>query len=65
MKMKNASNIAAAAGIGVVLVSFILKTIKIIEIDMNDAIKVGAFLKCVFLPVDASVWINNILGKKD
>ena len=63
--MKNASNRAAAAGIGVVLVSFILKTIKIIEIDMNDAIKVGAFLKCVFLPVDASVWINNILGKKD
>jgi hypothetical protein len=31
---------------------------------MNDALKAGGFVKAVFLPVDASLWINNIFGKQ-
>jgi hypothetical protein len=31
---------------------------------MNDALKAGGFVKAVFLPVDASLWISNIFGGK-
>jgi hypothetical protein len=62
IKMKTVSNIAAAAGLAVVLVSFILNAVGLTRVDMNDALKAGGFIKAVFLPVDASVWINNIFG---
>ena len=58
--MKTVSNIFAGLGIAVVIASFILNTLDLTKIDMNDALKVGAFCKGVFLPVDASVWITNI-----
>jgi Spy/CpxP family protein refolding chaperone len=64
IKMKTVSNIAAAAALALVLVSFILNAAKIACIDMNDALKAGGFIKAVFLPVDASVWINNIFGRQ-
>jgi hypothetical protein len=63
LKMKTISNLAAAAGIAIVLVSFILNAAGLTLIDMNDALKAGGFIKAAFLPVDASIWINNIFGK--
>lgn len=66
VKMKTVSNIMAAIGVAVVIVSFVLNACNITTIDITDALKVGAFCKGVFLPVDASVWITNILkGKND
>jgi hypothetical protein len=62
--MKTVSNIAAGAGIGIVIVSFILNAAGIARINMDDALKAGGFVKAVFLPVDASVWINNVFGKQ-
>ena len=50
----------------VVLVSFILNACGITHIAMTDALLAGGFCKGVFLPVDASIWINNIFkGKTD
>jgi hypothetical protein len=64
IKMKTVSNLAAGLGLLIVIVSFILNAAGLARIDMNDAIKAGGFVKAVFLPVDASVWINNIFGKQ-
>jgi hypothetical protein len=64
IKMKTVSNIAAGSALTLVLVSFILNATGLAHIDMNDALKAGGFIKAVFLPVDASVWINNIFGKQ-
>jgi Spy/CpxP family protein refolding chaperone len=64
IKMKTVSNIAAAAALALVLVSFILNATGLAHIDMNDALKAGGFIKAVFLPVDASIWINNIFGRQ-
>ena len=61
--MKNISNCAAVIALLIVLASFILNAMGITHIDMNDAIKAGGFVKAVFLPVDASLWITNIFGK--
>jgi hypothetical protein len=62
--MKTVSNIAAGAALALVLVSFILNAVGLTHINMNDALKAGGFIKAVFLPVDASVWINNIFGRQ-
>ena len=35
------------------------------DIAMTDALMAGGFCKGVFLPVDASIWINNIFKGKD
>ena len=64
IKMKTVSNLAAGLALSIVLASFILNTLGITHIDMTDALKAGGFVKVVFLPVDASVWINNIFGKQ-
>jgi hypothetical protein len=64
IKMKTVSNIAAGAALALVSVSFILNATGLARIDMNDALKAGGFIKAVFLPVDASVWINNIFGRQ-
>jgi hypothetical protein len=64
IKMKKVSNIAAALALLIVLVSFILNAAGLTHIDMNDALKAGGFVKAVFLPVDASLWLNNIFGGK-
>jgi hypothetical protein len=63
--MKTVSNIAAGVGLSIVIVSFILNAAGLAAINMDDALKAGGFVKAVFLPVDASVWINNIFGKQD
>jgi hypothetical protein len=63
IKMKTVSNLAAGLALAIVLASFILNTFGITNIDMTDALKTGGFVKAVFLPVDASVWINNIFCK--
>jgi hypothetical protein len=63
IKMKTVSNAAAALALLIVLVSFILNAAGLAHIDMTDALKAGGFVKAVFLPVDASLWINNIFGK--
>ncbi len=65
IKMKTVSNIMAGVGILVVILSFVLNACEITHIDISDALKVGAFCKCVFLPVDASVWITNALKRND
>jgi hypothetical protein len=65
IKMKTVSNLAAALALCVVLVSFILKCGGVISISMTDAVIAGGFCKAVFLPVDASIWINNIFGDKN
>jgi hypothetical protein len=64
IKMKTVSNIAAGLGLSIVIVSFILNATGLARINMDDALKAGGFVKAVFLPVDASVWINNIFGKQ-
>jgi len=64
IRMRTISNIAAGLALGIVLASFILNTLGITHIDMTDALKTGGFVKAVFLPVDASVWINNIFSKQ-
>jgi len=63
IKMKTVSNLAAGLALAIVLASFVLNALGITRIDMTDALKAGGFVKAVFLPVDASVWINNIFGK--
>jgi hypothetical protein len=65
IKMKTASNIAAGAALALVLVSFILNAANLTSIDMNDALKAGGFIKAVFLPVDASIWITHIFGRRE
>jgi hypothetical protein len=64
IKMKTVSNIAAGAALALVLVSFILNAVGLTHINMNDALKAGGFIKAVFLPVDASVWITNIFSRQ-
>jgi hypothetical protein len=64
IKMKTVSNIAAGLGLSIVIVSFVLNAAGLARINMDDALKAGGFVKAVFLPVDASVWINNIFGKQ-
>jgi hypothetical protein len=64
IKMKTVSNIAAGVGISIVIVSFILNALGLASINMDDALKAGGFVKAVFLPVDASVWINNIFNRQ-
>jgi hypothetical protein len=64
IKMKTVSNIAAGVGIGIVVGAFILNAAGLATINMDDALKAGGFVKAVFLPVDASVWINNIFGRQ-
>jgi hypothetical protein len=64
IKMKTVSNIAAGVGLSIVIVSFILNAAGLTSINMDDALKAGGFVKAVFLPVDASVWINNAFGKQ-
>lgn len=66
ISMKTISNIMAGVGIAIVIISFILNAAGLTSIDMTDALKAGGFCKGVFLPVDASIWINNIFkGKMD
>jgi hypothetical protein len=64
IKMKTLSNLAAGLGLSLVIVSFILNSAGLAHINMDDALKAGGFVKAVFLPVDASVWINNIFGRQ-
>jgi hypothetical protein len=64
IKMKTLSNIAAGAGLSIVIVSFILNAAGLTHINMDDALKAGGFVKAVFLPIDASLWINNIFGRQ-
>lgn len=66
ISMKTVSNIMAGVGILLVIVSFILNACGVTHIAMSDALLAGGFCKGVFLPVDASIWINNIFkGKTD
>jgi hypothetical protein len=65
IKMKTVSNIAAGIGLSIVIVSFILNAAGLARINMDDALKAGGFVKAVFLPVDASVWIDNIFGRQN
>ncbi|MDR1300921.1 MAG: hypothetical protein LBK43_00415 [Treponema sp.] len=65
IKMKTLSNIAAWLGITLVIGSFLLNATGLTTINMDDALKAGGFIKAVFLPVDASIWITNIFGKHD
>ena len=64
ISMKTVSNIMAGVGILLVIVSFILNACGITHIAMTDALLAGGFCKGVFLPVDASIWINNIFKGK-
>ena len=66
INMKSVRNIMAGVGIAIVLCSFILNAAGLTHIAMTDALMAGGFCKGVFLPVDASIWINNIFkGKAD
>lgn len=65
ISMKTVSNIMAGVGIAIVIISFILNACNITNINMIDAIMAGGFCKGVFLPVDASIWINNIFKGKN
>ena len=65
MNMKTVSNVMAGVGIAIVIGSFILNAAGFTHIAMTDALMAGGFCKGVFLPVDASIWINNIFKGKD
>ena len=65
MNMKTVSNVMAGVGIAIVMGSFILNAAGLTHIAMTDALMAGGFCKGVFLPVDASIWINNIFKGKD
>lgn len=66
ISMKTVSNIMAGVGILLVVGAFVLNACSITHIAMSDALLAGGFCKGVFLPVDASIWINNIFkGKTD
>ena len=56
--------VMAGVGIAIVIGSFILHAVGISHIAMTDALMAGGFCKGVFLPVDASIWINNIYKGK-
>lgn len=64
IKMKAVSNVSAALGLAVVLISFALKCAGIINVDIWDAVIAGGFCKAVFLPVDASIWITNLFNAR-
>jgi hypothetical protein len=59
MKMKSISNIAAIISAIIVVAAFALKMFGVTAIAMSEAVIVGGFIKAVFLPVDASLWIKN------
>ena len=62
--MKTVSNVMAGVGIAIVIGSFVLNAVGISHIAMTDALLAGGFCKAVFLPVDTSIWINNIYKGK-
>lgn len=62
--MKTVSNVMAGVGIAIVIGSFVLNAVGISHIAMPDALMAGGFCKAVFLPVDTSIWINNIYKGK-
>ena len=64
ISMKTVSNIMAGVGILLVVGAFVLNACSITHIAMTDALLAGGFCKGVFLPVDASIWINNIFKGK-
>ena len=64
ISMKAVSNVMAGVGIAIVIGSFVLNACGITHIAMTDALMVGGFCKGVFLPVDTSIWINNIYKGK-
>ena len=64
ISMKTVSNVMAGVGIAIVMGSFILNAAGLTHIAMTDALMAGGFCKGVFLPVDASIWINNIFKGK-
>jgi uncharacterized MnhB-related membrane protein len=59
IKMKTVSNIAAGVAALIVVSAFVLKMFGITDVAMSEAAIVGGFVKGVFLPVDASLWIKN------
>jgi hypothetical protein len=59
IKMKTVSNIAAGIAALIVVAAFVLKVFGVTSIAMTEAAIVGAFVKGVFLPVDASLWIEK------
>ena len=59
IKMKTVSNIAAGVAALIVVAAFVLKVFGVTGIAMSEAAVVGGFIKGVFLPVDASLWIKN------
>ena len=65
ISMKTVSNVMAGVGIVIVIGSFALNAAGLTHIAMSDALMAGGFCKGVFLPVDTSIWINNIFKGKD
>jgi hypothetical protein len=59
IKMKTVSNIAAGIAALIVVAAFILKMFGVTGVAMSEAAIVGGFVKGVFLPIDASLWIKN------
>jgi len=62
MKMKTVSNLAAACAVAVVLASFILKSLGLVNLPISEAIAVGAFMKGAFIGVDASLVARSARG---
>ena len=58
--MKNISNISAIVAVLVVSGAFVLNSCKVTAIPIDDAIKVGLFIKGVFLTVDGSIWLEKL-----
>ena len=65
ISMKTVCNVLAGVGIVILIGSFVLNAAGLTHIAMSDALMAGGFCKGVFLPVDASIWINNIFKGKD
>ena len=65
LSMKTVSNLMAGVGIAIGIGSFVLNAAGLTHISMTDTLMAGGFCKGVFLPIDASIWINNIFKGKD
>ena len=65
IKMKTVSNIAAGIAALIVIGAFVLKVFGVTSIAMSEAAVAGAFVKGVFLPVDASLWLKNSRENND
>lgn len=65
LKGKPLSLAAKLAGALIVLLALGLKAFNLTPaITMDDAIKAAAFVVVIFAPIDVSIWIQHVFGRR-